>query len=371
MLSLKGDDLLSSESGGAAEIAMIKIEPLFATDRTQTRAILRHQTDPMPYESYCAEDAPSLKGLTFWQHWLPCRLHMAPSVYIAKEDKVVLGIISLRSLGRSGACWRIDHLVVHPMHRGRGIAQELLRFAFALFGSQGVSHFIAEVSDQNSAGLNLLGGCGFRRCAKITHFQVPVDFKHAEQTEDTNAFRLALPEDKVRLYQLHQDALPPDHRLIYEWVQDDFLVPELAMENFDKVVRKLFKSKTWFWVSQDPDRKVLTSAVRVTAHQEGDYHLEFAVHPGWAHIAPDVVSFVLNMMQRAGMKGMIVAKAFDYQPAVVEALEQCGLERIGTFSLLAREHWVRAKKPKPIKLDVSLKPIGTPAVNLPRAGFVD
>ena len=116
-----------------------------------------------------------------------------------------------------------------------------------------------------------------------------------------------------------------------------------------------------------PERKTLTSAVRVTAHQEGDYHLEFAVHPGWTHMAPELVNFVLNMMRRAGMKGMIVAKAFDYQPAVVDALSECGLERIGYFSLLAREHWVRAKKPKAIKLDVALKPIGNPAVNLPRA----
>lgn len=348
---------------------MIKIEPLFAMDCTQTRAILRHQTDPMPYESYCAEDAPSLRGLTFWQHWLPCRMHLAPSVYVAKEDGVVLGIISLRALGKSRACWRIDHLVVHPLHRGRGIAQELLRFAFALFGSQGVNHFIAEVSDQNSAALNLLGGCGFRRCAKITHFQVPIDFKECPESEHASTFRLALPEDKQRLFQLHQDSLPPDHRLIYEWVAEDFVVPELPVESFEKVARKLIKRKIWFWVSQDPERKTLTSAVRVIAHQEGDYHLEFAVHPGWSHMAPELVSFVLNMMRRAGMKGMVVAKAFDYQPAVVEALEQTGLERIGHFSLLAREHWVRAKKPKALKLDVGLKPLGpNPAVNLPRWG---
>lgn len=346
---------------------MIKIEPLFATDFTQTRAILRHQTDPLPYESYCAEDGMSLRGLTFWQHWLPCRMHSAPSVYVAKEDGVVLGVISLRTSGKSRACWRIEHLVVHPLHRGRGIAQELLRFVFALFGSQGVNHFVAEVSDQNSAALNLLGGCGFRRCAKSTHYQVPIEFKELpEETEDANAFRLALPEDRQRLYQLHQDALSPDHRLIFELVPADFGVAELPVESFEKVARKLIKRKEWFWVSQDPERKTLTSAVRVTAHREGDYHLEFAVHPGWTQMAPVAVNYVLNIMRRAGMKGMIVAKAFDYQPAVVAALEEAGLERLGSFSLLAREHWVRAKKPRAIKLDVSLKPIGNPAVNLPR-----
>ncbi len=347
---------------------MIKIEPLFATDTKQTRALLRHQDEPIPYETFCAEDALSLKGLTFWQHWIPCRMHVAPSVYVAKEDGVVLGLISLRSLGQSHACWRLEHLVVHPTHRGRGIAGELLRFAFALFGSQGVNHFIAEVSDQNSAGLNLLGSCGFRRCAKITHYQVPVDYNEKVEGIEFSAFRLALPADRKRLYQLHQDCLPPDHRLIYEWVADDFNVPELPLENVEKLTRKLIKCKTWFWVSQDSDRKVLTSAAKVTAHQEGDYHLEFAVHPGWTQMAPQIVGFALAMMRRAGLKGILQAKAYDYQPAVVAALEDAHLDRVGHFSLLAREHWLRAKQPRKLKLEraVNLAPIANPAINMPR-----
>lgn len=347
---------------------MIKIEPLFATDTTQTRALLRHQDTQIPYETFCAEDALSLKGVTFWQHWIPCGLHLAPSVYVAKEDGVVIGLISLRSLGKSHSCWRLEHLVVHPSHRGRGIAQELLRFVFALFGSQGVSHFIAEVSDQNSAGLNLLGDVGFRRCARVSHFQVPSDYQEDTDNIDFSMFRLAMPEDKPKLYQLHQDCLPPDHRLIYEWVPDDFSVPELAVDNFEKMSKRLIKKKRWFWVSQDADRKVLTSAVKVTAHQEGDYHLEFAVHPGWAHQAPQIVAFTFAMMRRAGMRGMLQAKAFDYQPAVVEALEDAELERTGYFSLLAREHWQRAKKPRKLTLEgkVKLAPIASPAINLPR-----
>jgi L-amino acid N-acyltransferase YncA len=347
---------------------LIKIEPLFATDTTQTRALLRHQDEPMPYETFCAENEASLHGFTFWQHWVPCRLHVASSVYVAKEDGIVLGLISLKNIGKSRSCWRIEHLVVHPTHRGRGIAQELLRFAFALFGSQGVSHFIAEISDQNSAGLNILGNCGFRRCAKITHYQVPADYEIDTDGADFAAFRLALPEDKQRLFVLHQDSLPPDHRLIYELVADDFSVADLPLESFEKVSKKLIKRKNWFWVSQDPERKALTAAVRVTAHQQSDYHLEFAVHPGWTHMAPQIIIYALTMMRRAGMKGMIQIKAFDYQPSIVGALENAKLDRVGSFSLLAREHGLRAKLPKKLRLEapVKLAPIANPAINLPR-----
>ena len=114
---------------------------------------------------------------------------------------------------------------------------------------------------------------------------------------------------------------------------------------------------------------MITSACRVTAHHEGDYHLEFAVHPGWSHTAKSLVNFVLAIMRRAGMKGMVIAKAYDYQGAVVEALEEAGLERVGNFSLMARDHWLRAKTPKPISLKRTvsgLGAIGKPAINIPR-----
>ncbi len=144
---------------------MIKIEPFLATDSTQMRALLRYQDEPVPYEAFCAEEILFNSGLVFWQHWLPCRFHLAPAVYVAKEDGVILGLISLATQGKAGSCWRIDHLVVHPHHRGRGIAQKLLQYVFALFGSQGVSHFIIEVSCDNSPAMSLLAASGFRRAA--------------------------------------------------------------------------------------------------------------------------------------------------------------------------------------------------------------
>lgn len=344
---------------------MIKIEPLFATDSTQVRALLRHQDEPMPYESFCAEEKYLISGFAFWQHWLPCHLHISPSVYVAKEDGLVLGLISLHPIGRSKACWQVDHLVVHPKHRGRGIAQELLRFACALFGSQGISHFVAEVSDQNPAALGLLGSCGFRRSSRITHYQVPADLKLSAVDINSERFRLALPEDQEGLYQLQQEVLPADIRLTFDYTPQDFRVFPLKVESLDKLARRLIRRRSWFWVSQDSERKTITSSCRVTAHREGDYHLEFAVHPGFIHTASDIINFVLSIMRRAGMKGMVTVKAYDYQPEVVEALEKAGLERVGEFALLTRDYWLRAKTPKRLSLETGvLNPLAKPAINL-------
>ncbi|MBI4534320.1 MAG: GNAT family N-acetyltransferase [Candidatus Melainabacteria bacterium] len=348
---------------------MIKIEPLFATDYAQTKALLRYQPDYVPAESRCSTSAFFFRGLAFWQHWLPCRMHLVPSVYVAKEDGVILGLITVSSTGKSKNCWQVDHLIVHPDHRGRGIAQELLRYVFALFGSQGVSHFIAEVSDQNSAALTLFGSCGFRRCAKVAHYHLRIAPEDLAQPMLHTGFRLATELDKQALLQLHQEALPPDIRLIFSLSADDFAVSQLPVEKAQRLRETVAKKKVWYWLSEDTDRKVITSAVKVVAHGPGDYHLEFAVHPGWSELANDLVAFCINWLRLESKTAFLFARAYDYQLRLGEILEANGMERTGGFCLLAREHWLRAKHPKKLKIDktVSLPGVSSPAINFPLA----
>ncbi|HEY9870071.1 MAG TPA: GNAT family N-acetyltransferase [Candidatus Obscuribacterales bacterium] len=344
---------------------MIKIEPLFATDYAQVRGLMKYQTAPTPAEHLCESTSLFFKGLTFWQHWLPCHMHITSSVYVAKEDGVILGLIALRSAAKSKQTWQVDHLIVHPHHRGRGIAQELLRYAFALFGSQGASHFVCEVSVHNSAALQLFGSCGFRRLTKVTHYQAELPPQPGgEEPMVETGFRPAIPPDKHALFQLHQEVLPADIRHVFSLSPDDFNVSELPFDRLPKLTQKANRRKCWFWISRDSERKVITSAVKVTAHREGDYHLEFAVHPGWTDLADSLVAFALDRLRTASGSSYVSARVFDFQPAVSEALQAHGMERAGEFCLLAREHWVRAKQPSKLRLERS----GViPSMNMPLA----
>lgn len=351
------------------ERSLIKIEPLFATDYAQARALLRFEPEPVALEHQCSARSLFLRGLAFWQHWLPCQLHIAPSVYVAKEDGVLLGIIILRSTGKSKLCWQVDHLVVHPHHRGRGIAQELLRYVFALFGSQGASHFVAEVSDLNSAALQLYGSCGFRRCAKSTHYQLelmPADAGPGPGSDGV-PFRMARPGDRQALYVLHQEALPPDMRLAMNYCPDDFSISEFRLEGTEALRWRVMRKRGWYWVVEDPERRVLIGAVRIYAHYQGDYHMELAIHPGWSHIAEELVRSSLNELKRMGGKSFVSVRVFDFQQSVVEALTANDLERAGEFCFLTREHWRRAKQPEKQKVErqLGLQSLPNPAINLP------
>lgn len=346
---------------------MIKISPLLATDYAQTCALLSMQECSSIDNSLITGADVMVGGLAFWQHWLPCQFHLSQSIYVAREDGIVLGFIVLSAFGKSKQCWKVENLVVHPEHRGRGIAQELLRYVFAQFGSQGVTHFIAEVSTGNDAALSLFAHCGFCRSARVSYFQI--DRKQAIVKDVETEFRLASYASKSGLFQLHQDRLPPDLRLVLEQVPDDFKVGEkLAFTSVEKKRNKFMRKRVWYWVSQDQDRRVLSSAVKVIAEPEIGYRLEFAVHPGYKHLAADLVNFAVGELINNHIPDLpIWAKVFDFEPEVDEAVQQVGFERTGEFFLLSREHWTRAKHPRLRKVEDVLPGIAKPAINFPLA----
>ncbi len=347
---------------------MIKIEPFIATDSTQIRALLRHQDELLPYESFCAEEKLFNSGYFFWQHWLPCRYHLAPATYVAKENGVILGLISIASQGKANSCWHINHLVVHPNHRGSGIAQKLLQYVFALFGSQGVSHFVMEISCQNAPALSLLAGLGFRRAARLVHYQMPSESHFnasATENEQNTIFRWAQPTDRELLFQLFQDSLPSDLRMVYAPNADDFNPAPIATDS-GLALNRLVKLKSWYWVAHNIERNVLVAAIKVTTHRTGDFHVEFIVHPGWQNMAKEAVNYAMQAIKTLGMEGVIIAKAYDFQAATGEALQELNWQRNGEFVLLVKEHWLRIKK-RSLKIDtsVNLPGMAKPAINLP------
>ncbi|MFN8655702.1 MAG: GNAT family N-acetyltransferase [Candidatus Obscuribacterales bacterium] len=346
---------------------MIKISPLLASDYAQTCALLGMQECSSIDNALITNTDVMKGGLAFWQHWLPCQYHLSQSIYVAREDGVVLGFIVLSAASKSKQCWKVENLVVHPEHRGRGLAQELLRYVFAQFGSQGVAHFIAEVSCSNDAALSLFAHCGFCRSARVTYYQI--DRKDAQVQEVESEFRLASYASKNGLFQLHQEVLPPDLRLVFERVPDDYRVGEkLAFTSVERKRNKFMRKRVWYWVSQDPERRVLSSAVKVMAEPDVGYRLEFAVHPGWKHLAADLVNFAVMQLQKPEYPDLpIWAKVCDFEPEVDEAVQAVGFERTGEFFLLSREHWTRAKHPRVRRVEGVLPNIANPAINFPLA----
>src|SRR5262249_34965365 len=143
-------------------------------------------------------------------------------------------------------------------------------------------------------------------------------------TYPESGFRPAIPADKHALFQLHQEALPPDIRLVFSLSPDDFKDSELAIYQKPRLTQTANRRKVWFWMSRTAGRRVITSAVKVTAHREGYYHLEFAVHPGWTALTDSLIAYTLERLRPVEGTGYVSARAFDYQPNLSEVLRANG-----------------------------------------------
>jgi len=187
-----------------------------------------------------------------------------------------------------------------------------------------------------------------------------------DKNEENAIFRWAKPEDQNLLYQLLQDSLPSDLRVVYAYSSNDFALRSLPADLTSNDLKRLIKLKTWYWVAHNSERNVLAAAIKVTTHSPGDFHLEFIIHPGWQHMAKEAVKYAMVAIKRLHMEGVIMTKIYDYQAGVAEALEESSWQRHGEFLLLVKEHWLRAKK-RSLKLDttVTLPGIGKPAINMP------
>lgn len=342
---------------------MIKIGPLLTNEFKQAAALLRLQEELGIQEAGVINDGELvLRSLAFWQHWLPCQMHMAPSIYVAREDGHVIGVIALHHTSKSRGSWQIDKLVVHPDHRGRGIAQELLRFVFAQFGSQGVMHFLAEVPALNEAALTLFANCGFCRSSRISFYRYNPNHQHAHD-KLTEGFKVALPHNKASVYQLYSEVLPPALRQVLLLSPEDFEIKEtIPFTSVEKTKQKLMRTRVWYWIQEDTERMVFTAATKVTADPEFGYRLEFAVHPGWKDQAEDLLRFTMTKLLSEVPKAQIWAKVYEFQGEVLDLMPSFGFERTGEAFVLLREHWQRSRQPRRAKI-----PHLNPVINFPLA----
>jgi ribosomal protein S18 acetylase RimI-like enzyme len=343
---------------------MIKIGTLLSSEYKQASMLLALQAAVTQEVADVNDGELLLDGLAFWQHWLPCQLHLTRSMYVAREEGQLLGIIALNHTSKVRTCWQVTNLVVHPDHRGRGIAQELLRYVFAQFGSQGVMHFLAEVSACNEAALGLFANCGFCRSARITYYRF--DEAKAEKTRllPSDRFKLAPPHLKPALCQLHSDVLPPALRQVLLLSPDDFSANDLvAFTSVEKSQQKLMRKRVWHWVCADTERMVLSASVRVSAEPQSGYKLEFAVHQGWKHLEEELVHFALSSLLSEAPRAKILAKIYDFQGDMHALMQSCGFERSGEAFLLLREHWQRQRRTK----RATIPQIGKPAIHFPMA----
>lgn len=220
-----------------------------------------------------AHAGPFLQG--FWVFL--GRTAVAPGlVWVVDGD--VVGNVSVRR-SRSSGGYLIGNVVVHPAHRGQGIASALMKRAIRVISGRGARWVGLEVRADNDVARGLYRGLEFREVGRTRHLLRKAGSGSANGSARSCLMRRGERRDGDALVRLMEAAIPEEQRPLLEVRQEDYRPSwRRRIEHWLR-----FEDEIWWVVPGDRvgASDEIIAAVRAV-HQRGGFpnRMEVLVQPG-------------------------------------------------------------------------------------------
>lgn len=145
-----------------------------------------------------------IESLSFGATWTRHCLKMALSndIFLVYQQKNVIGYL-IACLYEQGKKAEILRIAVHPNHRGKGIAKELLEISFRIFSKDFVEEVSLHVDSSNKSATGLYSKLGFE-ITKVNPFLDDQDF------HIFYVMKKKLPKRKEKTIPLWRNPWPED-----------------------------------------------------------------------------------------------------------------------------------------------------------------
>ena len=145
-----------------------------------------------------------IESLSFGATWTPHCLKMALSddIFLVYQQKNVIGYL-IACLCEEGKKAEILRIAVHPNHRGKGIAKELLETSFRIFPEDTLEEVSLNVDSSNRSAVKLYEKLGFE-ITKVNPLLGDQDF------HIFYVMNLKLPKQKEKKIPLWRNPWPED-----------------------------------------------------------------------------------------------------------------------------------------------------------------
>ncbi|MCA9799279.1 MAG: GNAT family N-acetyltransferase [Cyanobacteria bacterium HKST-UBA06] len=321
---------------------MVKIRPIGPNDLKQVLALLETQPDE-------AFDYPGLGRfgpfyLPFHQisHWLPLKLTFLPGIFVAVEQKKVLGLVWISQDGANVARWKIDQLLLDPSRiAGIGpsaldVGRQLIDYVINTYGAKGVETFLAYVDNQYDQGLALLKECGFRHCARLQHYERAGAPSTAvtdliETHSSHSLLREAKGFDRTKLSELYAETLPPEVRVSLRKTGADFF-PGCC-------TKMLYQGFYKHWVLGEAEKVYLMGSVSIKSRDYRHFQMQVIVNPGWQDGLLALLAVALRHVYQTTREAVVTTNVFEFHGETAQALKLIGFEYNNTSQVLVRDYW--------------------------------
>lgn len=244
--------------------------------------------------------------------------------FVWEEDNQAVGLVNTGTQGTGGR-WFIGNVGVLPEYRRRGLARKLVEASVDLARRNKATMVWLDVIPGNVPAYKLYENLGF------VHYDSAVEL---EQNGATTPAAIPLPQG-YRLEQTTQfdwrprfelaKRVTPNNVQVFEPVTEDQYKVPLLIRPIAMLFSRIGGSRRVpFWVYA-PDGQVVGSISYSARTSPGGVNsLGAKLDPAHGHIAPALVSFLLNEIARQSPGRRIDTTSQQWQPAITDALCKVG-----------------------------------------------
>ncbi|MBD2099405.1 GNAT family N-acetyltransferase [Leptolyngbya sp. FACHB-261] len=283
--------------------------------------------------------------------WLPGRFQHFFCTQVAEQAGQIVGVIQVSPFNRSHSTWRVDHVAVDVLSRGKGIGSRLLRHCFENFWQ--ARTWLLEVEVNNKSAMSLYRENGFQPLAQITYWSLSPELQEELRQHQPDLPNL-LPvsnADAQLLHQLDTAAMPPLVRQVYDRHIDDFKLSliSLVLELARQLVSRTAIVSGYIY---EPQRKAAIGHFHLRLSRNGTqpHMAQMTVHPAYTWLYPELVAQMAQITAGLPPQQLQLAST-DYQPEREAYLERVQADRVEHTLLMSRSVWHKVREWKPAALE--------------------
>jgi len=298
---------------------------------------------------------------------LPSNLKFLQESYVAKENRNLLGLISLIPEGRSKTRWKINRLVLNI--NAYEVGKQLIDYVVNKYGGSGVETFITTINENYHEAIDLFkNACGFRSCTQVHIWENEnpeiKDFKNIPQLRNFK------PSDSKLLQELEEQCIFPHFRPSLCRSVSDF---NFGLKNRLLDFFKGYSVKRW--VLDNPSQNSIEGYTVIMSMDGMSYWIDIMLSLAYQEYYEDLLNYACKFAKSINPNAKIyvnLRKYYQSNKKLNEVLINQNFQQTCSFQVLVKDYWKVTPVDEGKKSPIIIFPdITSPACNITRINKID
>ncbi len=247
--------------------------------------------------------------------------------HVWEEDGRIVGFTNVSRRGTTDV-WYVSGVGVHPDHRRRGIARQLVSASLDLIRERGGRIALLDVIDGNDPAYKLYQGLGFETYTGTLTLE-----REPGATPSLPLLPSGYVTEEVSLFEWRSryalaQRVTPEHVLTYEPVEERrYRRPAAARLLMPLMLRADGIKAECFVVTAPPGQVVAYGRAEARLREKGRNEISASLDPAHADLAPYLIRALLHRVDSLSTGHIVEMWLSEYESALIDAAQEAGFRQ--------------------------------------------